>query len=775
MATNSDLRVVCRKLKSTPADDLLNVCPSLVQHVIHSGRALSAPVEQKPKDGGNETAMLVHKLKTHITTLLNGKTPASRFAGMALVKSVVDAGGWECLRAAEPWVRGLLSMLQKPDPVSAKELCVVTLVRIYTLLHEYPTLVREIATPTIPNFANACLQILKSPATSKSPKAPLDFVETIISALGALVPLYPTTMRPFNAQIKSVIRLYLAPTSSDPVVVPSSLQQASRRLAVLLHNTAPKNTHPEEWANLLAAWIKDSHATADQIFRAVNESWEPSTGRASRNVSTDGEPEGGGKLAEELPSWSGLSCGAQRLLGLFASISEAIRTPTKSTVVLPVAALTDLSSRVLMVNAPTPGSHGRDLGTQLNPGIGREERDELWSVLPHLHAAALQLQLLLVRRLGKSSIPLSSSILDQAVRAHALNPKLSATRQVTFTLIREILLICGPTLPKISVDALGPVIQSCCQDLLAAAGFAPEQKPAEDSRPNHGNNGAKAGAGKGSVQANADLFLPNKDKDSTGTQHRQGATVDELLIAAARDLLEAALSHLPQHHLKKADRALLDRTAILSRDKPAMLAGVLHPYMDRSGRLFANTYPFLARQHPHDAAVELLRSNLRTRPHHFGSVLAAAGQERRGAEGSDEEEEEEEEEDEAAPARASAVMAVHDEDDLAVQNQLQMEASAAEPVGFSQHLQSIEMEVDGPALDGERSNEAPFVPLVLKRKSVEVESEIPAKRQDKGKGLESVVPPVQEPVEASAGDASDSDDESVHLEMAFDEEDDEDE
>lgn len=56
--------------------------------------------------------MLVHKLKTHITTLLNGRTPASRFAGMALVKAVVDVGGWECLRTAEPWVRGLLSMLQ---------------------------------------------------------------------------------------------------------------------------------------------------------------------------------------------------------------------------------------------------------------------------------------------------------------------------------------------------------------------------------------------------------------------------------------------------------------------------------------------------------------------------------------------------------------------------------------------------------------------------------------------------------------------------------------
>jgi hypothetical protein len=112
MAATDDLRVVCRKLKSTPADDLLRVCPSLVNHVLRCGSPLSASTEAKPKDGGSESAMLVWKLKSHITTLVNGKTPASRFAGMVLVKAVVDVGGWECLRTVDPWVRGLISMLQ---------------------------------------------------------------------------------------------------------------------------------------------------------------------------------------------------------------------------------------------------------------------------------------------------------------------------------------------------------------------------------------------------------------------------------------------------------------------------------------------------------------------------------------------------------------------------------------------------------------------------------------------------------------------------------------
>jgi hypothetical protein len=56
--------------------------------------------------------MLVHKLKTSITTLLNGRSREGRFAAIGLVKAAVDVGGWETLRDSEAWVRGLLSIVQ---------------------------------------------------------------------------------------------------------------------------------------------------------------------------------------------------------------------------------------------------------------------------------------------------------------------------------------------------------------------------------------------------------------------------------------------------------------------------------------------------------------------------------------------------------------------------------------------------------------------------------------------------------------------------------------
>ena len=110
MAAPPDLRVLCRRLTSTPIDDLPRACPLLVSHVLRCGGALSAPLDAKDKS--SETPMLVHKLRTHITTLLTGKNPAGRFAAVCLVKAVIDVGGWESLRASQPWIRGLIGVLQ---------------------------------------------------------------------------------------------------------------------------------------------------------------------------------------------------------------------------------------------------------------------------------------------------------------------------------------------------------------------------------------------------------------------------------------------------------------------------------------------------------------------------------------------------------------------------------------------------------------------------------------------------------------------------------------
>lgn len=112
MSLPPDLRVLCRRLTSTPPSQLPYSLPAFINHVLRCKHVLSMSHDPKAKDASSEASMLVHKLKTIIKTLLNGKTAAGRFTGAALAKAVVDVGGWECLRESGPWVRGMLNILQ---------------------------------------------------------------------------------------------------------------------------------------------------------------------------------------------------------------------------------------------------------------------------------------------------------------------------------------------------------------------------------------------------------------------------------------------------------------------------------------------------------------------------------------------------------------------------------------------------------------------------------------------------------------------------------------
>lgn len=109
-----DLKVLCRKTSPSRHDlPLLRELPLLQQHIVRCRDVLSSPQEHKPKDGGhNQSAQLVHQLRTSVTTLLTGRSRAARLAASVLVKALVDVGGREILKDAAPWVDGLLSILQ---------------------------------------------------------------------------------------------------------------------------------------------------------------------------------------------------------------------------------------------------------------------------------------------------------------------------------------------------------------------------------------------------------------------------------------------------------------------------------------------------------------------------------------------------------------------------------------------------------------------------------------------------------------------------------------
>ncbi|KAK1781725.1 rRNA processing/ribosome biogenesis-domain-containing protein [Copromyces sp. CBS 386.78] len=608
-----DLRVLCRRLASTPVDDLPHICPLLVSHVLRCGEALSAVPETKAKDKSSETATLVHRLRTHITTLLTGKSASGRFAAVSLVKAVIDVGGWESLRASDAWIRGLISILGKPDPLVSKELCVITLTKIYSLLQGYQTLVREMATPTLPSFINAMLHIVKPPASSKAPKVSTSFIDIVAASLAKIVALYPTTTRPFNAQIRSAFKAYVAPTMSDAVTVPQGLKESARSLLVVLHYTAPKNGSSDEWVKGIKSYIKEAHATADQVFRAVRESWESTAGYRVDTVRTDGQPSGGGTEADSLPAWTGVTAGSERLTGLVGQLIEYLKVPTKAPVAVPVGEVLDLASRITLITLPK-SSTGED-SIETNPAISRDEKAELWSVLPEVHMAILTLHTVLLRRLAANALPLATDILDQMVRVFTSGRHIPAIRETVYVLAKDLLEISGPGLLKLTVDSMAPVIQSTCQDILRATGHYDSPVKADSTsttmnrnpnpkKPTAGKNGAGIMKPQAQSSGNADAYLTSSSTSSSADP------ATNPFFAAALSLLPLFLSRLPQRQLSPEARGLVDRTAILSSSKQAMLASVLNPYKDTRGRYYPTILPFLVRQFPADQEVEVLRTNL---------------------------------------------------------------------------------------------------------------------------------------------------------------------
>ncbi|KAI0486664.1 rRNA processing/ribosome biogenesis-domain-containing protein [Xylaria cf. heliscus] len=592
-----ELRSICRRLTSTKIEQLPPLLPALLRDVGRCRETLSRPLEPKSSEGSPEAAILVHSLKTQITTLLNGRTSQGRFVGAAMVKAVVENGGWECLRASEPWVRGLISIIQKKDPTITKELSIVTIIKIFTLMHEYPTLVREIVTPNLSGFAKACLQILKPPVSSKVGKAPYSLVETIFEAMSTLVPLYPTTLREFAGKFKTETRPFLVPTISDNALIPTTLQMSSRRLAIRLHMTAAKGGDSIEWTKDVEELVKTLHHTADQVFRAVQETWESTIGHKPQPVNFDTEPQGGGRDSDQLPVWVGVQAGGERIIGLLDFIGEYLHCRTRVAITIPATALADITSRISSIKPPSPGKERHDSG--MNPAIGREERDEFWTVFPDIQVAAIRMHLALIQRLEANYVPLAQETLDQTLRIFQSIYRLPQARATIFLLVKEILYLCGPTLPKFTVESLGLLVKCCCRDVLGAAGYLPRPKPQSSST---SQNGQKLK----SVSQNADAFLPGRSQDdmisvSLSAQH----------LRATEALLTTLFSHLPQQHIPSSLRSQMLKSAILSRNRDAQVASILHPARDRSGRTPQVILPYLTQQFPQDESVEVLRFNFR--------------------------------------------------------------------------------------------------------------------------------------------------------------------
>lgn len=421
---------------------------------------------------------------------------------------------------------------------------------------------------------------------------------------------------------------------------------AARQLYTQLPYSTPKGASNEEWQASFKKTLERTHRVVDKVFRAVVEDWKPSGSNIQLSNSNTVEDEVQ-ELEDDimgLSPWSGIFAGGERLVNLLKLIEAYLGCATAGPISLNVGAITDLLMRLLSVTVPST-SVNKDLQNyvRFNNQVSKDERENLWLILPKVHVAAIEMLLALSRRVDDCNTSIDSITLDQLAMLFTAEKATAEVRTACYMATTQILKRSGITLPKSSIEPLSTLIRSCCDDIL------PVDKPDTTSKQTPQQDKANGKAKQASM--NADTFLNSSNAYQNPAANFAG------LQEAAHALVTALVSNIP-HHLSDSLRTRLDRTAILAGHKDAMIASVLNPPPSKKfGKPVSSILPLLARTNFGDAEVEaLLKPRMpvirigRQDPDAEDVEMEEEDEDEEDEEDEDDDEEEEDEQEEDAPS-----------------------------------------------------------------------------------------------------------------------------
>lgn len=471
--------------------------------------------------------------------------------------------------------------------------------RIFLLTQDHPSLIREIATPSIPPFITACLNNVTLQGLSGN-NGKLDWcsdlLDIVLQALARILPLHPASFRPFVTRTRSLLNSILAPTPSiellkggrdGDLVCPSRLTVLyAQQLYALLPHCAPKNASSDEWGLSVRLVLAQIHRTADCVFRAVIEDSAPPTSNAPGVRAFDEPVFDIIDDALGLSGWRGIHAGMERLSGLLQIMLAHIATKTASSVTLPVGAIIAVTERIFSVTSPSRSAqHGVEVQARLNPEIGREEREGLWCSLPRVHLSAIYLTSVLLARVEYGAISFAQGLLEQLIWLFRREEDRPEIRGAIYEVIIRIVNLIGPSMSKPNVLLMTPVIRAVVNDVLGGGVSTELPKMAVPG---------KTGASK-----NPDSYLRPPSTSSEDITTTLGSS------HYATELLPLFLSKLPTDHLASSIRSEIDRAAVLTQNKEAMLASVLNvPPIKKNGKEVSSIVPLLAQAHPGSLTVE---------------------------------------------------------------------------------------------------------------------------------------------------------------------------
>lgn len=598
---DAELRVLL-SINSLLAETTPNRIPQLVPRITQQLTTCktifnSAEGSSKTK---SDIGVTIHKFKTKLSSFLNDRSVEARWAATVLIKSAIEIGGWEMLKDCKGWVTGLIANLKKPDPPSSKKNAMIALTRIFMLSKDYPSLTREVTTPSLQPFVGACLNHFQHNKTEWAIRQTLyqrALLETMLECFSLLIPRHPTTFRTVVSQIRAIAILVISQSSpktgnEDPTwLAPVNVRtmKLGQRVFIQLHLCAPKNGAAEEWDSTHELVVRSIHVVANEIFRAVTEFWTTSSDMPRPNRSAELASHPFYPHADGLgnPGWVGIAAGVERMISLLGLLQQYIDTPTSADVSLRLGLVCSLLTRLFSVTVPRPSDgtqlHGLDT---FNKQVSAKEREELFSSLPRIHAAAIHLVRAIVRRFGLGSMPLCPVFLDQLVWVFEAEHADMELREATYNALTEILKAIGPSLSTCKVGQMEMLAKHCSSDAIISDSITTKRESSSAVIPK--TNGTTTTIDPTSIM-------------ETPTERSAPATSYDALQLAARTLISTILLKIPAEKIPQSVRDRLDNAAVSSGDEQALTASALNPPPLRSSIL-----PSVASIHPESLQVEAI-------------------------------------------------------------------------------------------------------------------------------------------------------------------------
>jgi hypothetical protein len=320
------------------------------------------------------------------------------------------------------------------------------------------------------------------------------------------------------------------------------------------------------------------------VFRSVIEDWRSVAGvqpSAPSQQLLAGEVESESYDVVGMSAWKGIYEGSERVVALLGLVQAHIDSSTALSTPVRIGLLTDLTTRLLSVTVPATG---RQEFVKPNHQVSRDERDALYSLLPRIHVATFKLLASILRRFDAALLSVLPSLTEQLAWVFKAERADERFRTTAYATLGQFLTFVGHTFGKDEVTDLAPLIAACCFDML----------PEDDQ--------TRLPTVSSSVKPSAAQAASQATKPATVNTPQISA-----LQNAASTLLPLILSNLDPKAVPRKLRASIDRTAILTKHKEALVASVLNPPVNPSGTAAqASLLPFLARLFPGDAEVEAI-------------------------------------------------------------------------------------------------------------------------------------------------------------------------